>query len=245
MKKFIVLLLAALLIAGVFVSCKEDPKPEPDALKGTWKGTAADLTEYTMVCDGFGKVTFTEKEYGKDPETHDATYSLDTTNKYVTLNYQDEEDEETRYIFIIPNTPAEGEYAIADSDLPEMPTDPEAFLAPFSKDGNEYDFFHPSSSDKKTAMGYVYDLSSPTGNVTITYYQYEEDYDPDDVPTLLCSMTSSSDFTLTEGTDLDAWDYKLVGGTSLDLSLRAKYSLSADTFTIYDEDGDELELTKQ
>lgn len=244
MKKFIFLLLAALLIAGVFVSCKEDPKPEPDALKGTWKGTAADLTEYTMVCDGFGKVTFTEKEAGKDPKTHDATYSLDTTNKYVTLNYQDEEDEKTRYIFIKPDVPAEGEYAIAYSNLPASP-DPEAYLAPFSKDGNVYDFFLPNPYDLKTAMGYIYDLSSPTGNVTQTFYQYEEDYDPDDVPTLLCSFTMSSDFTLTEGTGSDAWNYKLVGGTSWDLSLRAKYSLSADTFTIYDGDGEELELTKQ
>ena len=244
MKKLFILLLAALLIAGILVSCKEDPKPEPDALKGTWKGTGADLTEYTMVCDGFGKVTITEKEDGKDPETRDATYSLDTTNEYVTLNYQDEEDEETRYIFIIPDVPAEGEYAIAYSNLPDSP-DPSAYLAPFSKDGNEYDIFLPNPLDLKTAVGYIYDLSSPTGNVTLTYYQYEEDYDPDDVPTLLCSMTFSSDFTLTEGTGPDAWNYKLVGGTSWDLSLRAKYSLSANTFTIYDEDGDELVLTKQ
>ena len=73
MKKFIVLLLAALMIVGLGVSCK--PDPEPDAFKGTWKGTDATDYEFTFVCDGFGALTYTLK-HGDDTKTYEEIASL-------------------------------------------------------------------------------------------------------------------------------------------------------------------------
>jgi len=243
MKKFIILLLAALLIAGVFVSCKEDPKPEPDAFKGTWKGKDSDDCEYTIVCDGFGKVTYTLKD-GDDTQTVEGTY--EASGNYVTLKLKQEIEPSSNYIYLHLVTaqdvtdyglPAdfEGKYIIHDDAASSAWVFPDDYEPtedyPFTKDGDNYAFNSASFGPSKFVLDISIKMASSSATVSETESVYKDPYDPEAANELLCSEATIGDFTCNE-VSADPLEYRLDSTTELSAVMKTQYKLTSTTLTI-------------
>ena len=260
MKKFIILLLAALMIVGLAVSCK--PDPEPDAFKGTWKGTDTTDYEFTFVCDGFGALTYTVK-HGDDTKTYEGTYKV--ADGYITVSYNEEGEDDTAYLYShlivqadvgkgdipVPETSV-GKYAFhADDESKEydFPDNysAEDYYCPFTKEGDEYSCTAVNPDEPTYVRFESMKLTTPNATATETYAVYKEAYDPEDVPELLCSLTYASNFKCTAGEEGDPWSFKCED-PEIVFTMKTQYTLSSNTLTIYMEGYagvEELELTKQ
>ena len=259
MKKFIILLLAALMIVGLGVSCK--PDPEPDAFKGTWKGTDG-ADEYTVVCDGFGKIKVTVSG-GGEIEEREGTYKA--ADGYVTITCNIEPQAGLFYIYthqvthddiesyIFPES-WEGKYIFHQSDADPAPCvfptdyDPEHdFMYQFTKDGNEYSAVTVGSTYKQYVASSTFIATTTTATLSETFAVYDGDYDPEEIPALLCSETTTGKFKCTEGKgdEEEPWTYKIEDCSEITETSKTKYTLTSTSLTIYSGDDEPLVLTKQ
>lgn len=264
MKKPVVLLLIALMIVGLSISCKPDPTPAD--FKGTWKGTASNGDEFEITFDGFGKVAFTVNCPAGTDESYEGSYSA--SDGFLTLTHKEEEKREPIYLYFHLVTPGDVEsypaYDLADdvgkyifhhqNENSEcvFPTDyiEADFNVPFTKEGDNYSAYVFLDPDNKTSVSFdSYKLTTPTATTTFSFADYKEDYNPDTDNELLLCVGFSLNYKCTEGGPTDPWNYKLEDCTEEIQEYKTQFRLTETTLTIYySTESDETEavvLTKQ
>ena len=241
MKKFIIFLLAALLISGVFVSCKEDPKPDPkDELYGKWSDEI-DSSKLTLDIDGKGSFSM----YLDDELMFKGSYKIndDTVEMIVDVTSMPE-DEDTSWVFLggSPN-PATDPYMGAETIyicFDANSTDREQL--------DDDDFIPFNYVDQKHFENALMSIALTDDDKIDIEMDLEEEVDGK----VVCSVSASVEADRTDNTSpLSALDWfcRYTNLEALEMNIDSKFSIKDNKLSIYffgfDTGIEKYEFTKE
>lgn len=224
MKRVLFLLLAALLITCLLVSCDPDDEldMEPDELKGTWV-CYPDFLDFKLEFDGFGNFSYEKKEEGNIVAQFSGTYSLDGSYIIFEIKNQSKYTEEhPMHTFMHTDGP---DVYLASNEADSFTYySHEDYYNKFEKEGSTYSY-----SGKDETIIYTFDTSSLSFKNTDTWK-------PEDTLLYKLETELNAKAEYTENLEPD-WYVKWYDESYSKYRITSQYTLADGYLTTYIDDG--------